>query len=414
MYIQEVDCLKIRNLEAIPAQDEMICLRDPLELSEKLLLVPHDLFFLCTLLDGRHSVADLHDAYGRRFGEPPAGARVEELLSRLDSCLFLDNARFREAWGRLTRAFRESPVRAAAHAGLSYERQPEALRRQLAALFREPAEPGTAMAAGRSAGELRGLIVPHIDIRRGGGSYAAGYSELAGQTGSRLFVVLGISHQEASRRYILTSKDFETPLGKMKVDREFLAELTSRCDRDFFADEILHRREHSIEFQVLFLQFLFPGLRDIRLVPILCSSFHDLIASGGSPGDDAEIDGFLAALAESGRALGREVCYIAAADLSHLGARFGQDLTLSSELLAWLEAEDRTMLDCALRGDGEAFFDLIRRERDRRNVCGVPALYALLRLTGGCSSRLLDYGQAVDEARDSVVTYAGAAFYSPA
>ena len=407
-----MDCPKIRNLEAIPARDDTVCLRDPLGLSEKLLLLPSDLFFICTLLDGRHTVEDLQAAYMRRFGGLLLTSRVKEILARLDSCLFLDNPRFRDARQRMIRTFRASPVRPAAHAGLSYEEQPELLRRQLAELFVNPAGSGPPETAPRKPGKLKALIAPHIDIRRGGCGYAASYAELAENTGARLFIVLGISHQEARRRYILTAKDFETPLGKMPVDKEFVAELASRCKTDFFEDEILHRQEHSIEFQVLFLQFLFQKRKDVRLVPVLCSSMHDFITSGTSPGQDAEVGEFIAALEEAGKARGREVCYIAAVDLSHLGARFGQQLSLSQELLAWLETEDRKMLGCVLGGDAEAFFSLIRQERDRRNVCGVPALYTLLRLMGQGASRLLRYGQSLDQAQESVVSYAGAAFYA--
>jgi AmmeMemoRadiSam system protein B len=406
-----VDRPKIRNLEAIPARDDTICLRDPLGLSEKLLLIPVDLFFICTLLDGRHTVEDLQAAYMRRFGELLLSHRIREILARLDSCLFLDNPRFREARRRMIRTFRASAVRPAAHAGLSYEEQPELLRRQLAELFANPAGSGPQETEPRRPGKLKALIAPHIDIRRGGCCYAASYAELAKTSSASLFIVLGISHQEARRRYILTNKDFETPLGKMPVDKEFVAELASRCKTDFFTDEILHRQEHSIEFQVLFLQFLFRKRKDVRLVPVLCSSMQDFITSGTSPANDAEVGEFIAALDEAGKARGREVCYIAAADLSHLGARFGRQLSLSPELLAWLETQDRKMLGCVLERNAEAFFDLISQEGDRRNVCGVPALYTLLRVMGRGGSRLLRYGQAVDQAQESVVSYAGAAFY---
>lgn len=403
---------KIRDLEAIPARDDLICLQDPLALSEKLLLIPRDLFYICTLLDGSHTVVDLEAAWLSRFGERIPSSRIEELLKRLDSCLFLDNARFRTARLRMIRSFHESPLRRAAHAGLSYEGEPELLLQRLAGLLTEQQAAGPPQAAARPSAAIRGLIAPHIDLRRGSGCYAAAYSCLARNSSASLFVVLGIAHQEAKRRYVLTAKDFETPLGTMAVDKDFVAGLAGRCKTDFFADEILHRREHSIEFQVLFLQTLFRKRKDVRLVPVLCSSMHDLITSGSSPADDEEVGEFIAALDEEAKARGREVCFIAAADLSHLGPRFGQQLRLSPELLAWLETEDRKMLDCLLRGDGEAFFRLIRRDEDRRNVCGVPALYTLLRLIGGGNaSKLLCYEQAADEGQQTAVSFAGAVFY---
>ena len=103
----------------------------------------------------------------------------------------------------------------------------------------------------------------------------------------------------------------------------------------------------------------------------------------------------------------------AGVDLSHLGRRFGQELNLSESFLKQAEAEDRRMIDRILARDTEGFFRLIQEERDRRNVCGVPAIYTLLRLLGDSApGRLLDYAQAVEEPTQSVVTFMGAAFYA--
>jgi hypothetical protein len=81
------------------------------------------------------------------------------------------------------------------------------------------------------------------------------------------------------------------------------------------------------------------------------------------------------------------------------------------------------MIDGLLARDAAGFFHSIQQEQDRRNVCGVPALYTLLRLleagappAAGLQApvspgRLLGYGQAPDPASDSVVTFMSAAFY---
>jgi AmmeMemoRadiSam system protein B len=98
-------------------------------------------------------------------------------------------------------------------------------------------------------------------------------------------------------------------------------------------------------------------------------------------------------------------------DLSHVGRRFGQNLTLSPELLKKVEQEDRLMIDGILQLDEEAFFRGIQQERDRRNVCGVPAIYTLLRAVEADEGRLLRYEQAVDQASQSVVSFMAGALY---
>ena len=60
---------------------------------------------------------------------------------------------------------------------------------------------------------------------------------------------------------IATRKDFATPLGAAETDGELLDAVAARCSLDLFADEFAHRREHSIEFQVVWLQHVIGEVR---------------------------------------------------------------------------------------------------------------------------------------------------------
>lgn len=53
-------------------------------------------------------------------------------------------------------------------------------------------------------------------------SFAWAYAERTRSSGPRTFVVQGISHVQTVRRFLLTAKDFQTPLGSVPADREFL------------------------------------------------------------------------------------------------------------------------------------------------------------------------------------------------
>ncbi len=397
------DFPKLRPVEAIPTSDEMICLRDLEGLADKMVLVAPPMLFLLALFDGKHSLLDIQAAYTRRFGDLLFSERLREVIEQLDRCLLLDSPRFRDARRQAVEAFRAAPVRAAAHAGQAYEGEAGALRAQLDGLL--AAAGGAAEAApAADGGPLRGLIAPHIDPRRGGAGYAHGYAELARGCRARTFLVLGISHLPTSRRFVLTAKDFSTPLGTLPADRGFVTGLAGRLRTDFFADEFAHRGEHSIEFQAIFLQHLFAGDPRLRIIPILCSS-------SGGPAGDAEAQEFLPALKEVVDERGEEICLIAGVDLSHVGRRFGQDLKLSPRLLQDLEAQDRALLGPVLERDAEGFFRRIQETGDATNVCGTPAIYALLRLLGpGGRGRLLHYGQAADESTQSVVSFAAAVF----
>ena len=79
----------------------------------------------------------------------------------------------------------------------------------------------------------------------------------------------------------------------MPTDRSYVDRIASLAGRDLFDDELSHRTEHSIEFQVVFLQYLLGGRRDFSIVPILVGSFHDLMERGVDPIDDPEVSRFI-------------------------------------------------------------------------------------------------------------------------
>jgi AmmeMemoRadiSam system protein B len=421
---------KLRALEAIQAQDGLICLRDPLGISEKVVFLPLNLYYIVSLFDGERSILDIQAAYTRQFGDILFSDKVRQIVDQLDGCLFLESERFLEAKNRAVEEFRKSPVRIASHAGSAYEREPETLRKLIGDLFDglSQSDEEARRVERTNVGPLVGLIAPHIDVKRGGACFAASYAELARSCRAKTFVVLGISHVPTSHRFIFTEKDFDTPLGTVPTDRDFIARfvgrLAGRRGAGFFEDEFAHRGEHSVEFQALFLRYLFPPESGIRIVPILCSS-GDEVSKGRSIGEDPEFAAFLEAMREELAAMGDEACCIAGVDLSHLGRRFGQDMAMTPLFLEKAEREDRAMIEKILAGDAEGFHFHIREERDRRNVCGVPAIYTLLRLldeggqgAGGSvenapsRSRLLRYEQAVDRETQSVVTFMSAAFYA--
>src|SRR5207247_1939982 len=79
----------------------------------------------------------------------------------------------------------------------------------------------------------------------------------------------------------------------------------------------------SIEFQAVFLQYLYAGRRDITVVPVLASFAHEALARRRRPTADARVARFLDALGETIATSGRRVALIAGADLAHMGPRFG-------------------------------------------------------------------------------------------
>jgi MEMO1 family protein len=407
-----MDHPKLRSIEAFPVDlggRDVICLRDPTQLTNDALFVPRETLFILAHFDGKHSLLDIQEAYTRQYGQLLYSDAIKGLIAKLDEHLLLDNERFAAHKQQLIDTFRRSSVRRAAHAGTAYEADPIALATQLAGYFADPAGPGTA-AAPVIDGPVQGILAPHIDPRRGGPCFAWAYEAIRRVTAD-VFVIFGTAHHPTSVPFPLTLKDYETPFGVVETDKAFVRALAQRYPTDLLSDEFAHRSEHSIEFQVLFLQHILGPTRKFRVVPILVGSFHECVARQINPAEMVHIADFIQAIREVASACAEPVCYIVGGDLAHVGMKFGDQGRLIPEFLAQVAHEDHALLAAAARMDAEGFFRVIAEHQDRRRICGFPPTYMLLSTMPATAGTVLKYDQAVEPATQSMVSYASVVFH---
>lgn len=402
---------RLRPVDVLPLEvrgEALFCLRDPLHYAEEPLYLRREAAALLALFDGRHSVRDIQLLYTRRAGTLLLREALEGLIRELDAHLYLDGPRFRAHCAELERAFGQAASRPARLAGQSYPAEAGALRQELDGYFSHPEGPRGSHPS-PDAVRLTGLILPHIDFQRGGPCYAWGYREAAGAPASDRYLVLGTAHAPMTQPFAVTRKDFETPLGPAEADHGFLNALLQRTGRAYLADEFAHRGEHSIEFQAVFLRHQARHGRPIRMVPVLCGSFHRFVEAESSPAQAPEVAGFLVALREAIADAPGRTLVVASADLAHVGPQFGDPRPVTPSRLREVAEEDGALLAAVESGDAEAVFAGIMREGDRRRICGLPPIYAALSLLPGARGRRLRYGQWPDP--QGSVTFAAMALY---
>lgn len=399
---------KLRSrLEAIPIRQGSelhIALRDLEGLNPDTLVLSPQAYFLVTLMDGSNSMVDIQAAFMRRFGSMLFREDLDGLVRELDTYLFLENENSRSRAQQLITEFRNQPSRPAFHAGISYEADAEALRTQLQSFFSPenggPGDPKPA-ASGRS---ILGLMAPHIDLRTGGPCFAYAYKALLEASPIHTCIVLGTGHEPLPNYFALSRKDFETPLGLLSADNDFIDELASRCSLDLFADEFAHRREHTIEFQTLFLKLLLP---EVKIVPILCSFGVEEM----EPPAEAILHMTLS-LQESLASSPRQVCLLSSVDLAHIGPRYGDPFRPHAGTVREHDEADHRLLETISSADAEGFASILVRERNRRRICGLPPLYLMLKaLEGTAVGELLNYDSTEVDGEGSFVTFASMAFY---
>jgi hypothetical protein len=172
-----------------------------------------------------------------------------------------------------------------------------------------------------------------------------------------------------------------------------------------YVDEWPHRNEHSIELQLPIIQFVM-GEREFEVLSILTGSLHEYMEDGTRL-DQGEVSELLARLKQVVKTHDGPVVFVAAADLAHIGAQFG-DTGLDNAMLEESKEKDYALLQTVTAVDAEAFFETVRREGDKRRICGLAPIYFVLSMLDSDRGELIEYRQWTDGA--SSVSFAGAIF----
>lgn len=110
------------------------------------------------------------------------------------------------------------------------------------------------------------IIVPHAGYVFSGSVAAAGYKQIDRNAEYKHVFVIGSSHTtNFNGAAVYSSGDFITPLGKVEVDT--LAGWLAEKYKFILNDAQVHKREHSIEVQLPFLQYWLK--KPFRIVPII-------------------------------------------------------------------------------------------------------------------------------------------------
>ncbi|HNT34971.1 MAG TPA: AmmeMemoRadiSam system protein B [bacterium] len=404
------DFPKLRPVEAFQAQvsgKDVVCVRDATGFVDHIIAVPVPVFYLFPFMDGNHSIRDIQAEFMRTTGEMVTSEQVAEIIASLDEHYLLDTERFAVHRENAMRDFSNETIRKATHAGLSYESEPEALKRQLDTYFENIRDRQDSRRLSSRA-HITGLVVPHIDIRAGGPCYASAFKCLSSATQSpERVVILGTAHRGLENLFAATRKDFETPLGISATDQAFLDRLSEVFGDSLFSDEFAHRAEHVIEFQVTFLQHSFSSR--VKIVPILCSFDHSMVDGESFPNESRRIQSFCRALKTCIEEF-PGTCVIASADLSHLGPLYGDPEGLDEKGILSLEQGDNEILQSIESGSASGFAEAIRKNDNATRICGFPPIYTMLSVLGDQRGLVLDYGGTQMDEHGSVVTFASVVF----
>jgi AmmeMemoRadiSam system protein B len=394
-----------RDLDFIPVQyggKQMILIRDHLGLVQEGKAIEFPLYQVMTLLDGTRSIRDLQMSLMRQRGGILVGSdEVRSLLDELDRAFLLESERFKKARNQIVERFTSMKVRPCSHCGRSYPLDPSELRKRLEEIL------GCQPAASLQEGKIVGLVSPHIDLSVGFQSYASAYQFLKHTSPSRV-VILGVGHQVIGDLFCLTDKDFDTPLGIVKCDKALVQKLREAGKQTLAPNDFAHRSEHSVEFQVLFLQHLLSK-GSFTIVPIICGSLLSALPEYSREAYRKRAGDFLESLKEILRDGSQETLLIAGVDFSHIGPKFGHDVP-ARHLQGQSERHDKSLLNALTMLDAGKYWEESIRVKDQYNVCGFAAMACMLEVMPDCKGQVLHYQTWHEEATQSAVSFASVVF----
>ncbi|MBY8999750.1 MAG: AmmeMemoRadiSam system protein B [Candidatus Heimdallarchaeota archaeon] len=232
------------------------------------------------------------------------------------------------------------------------------------------------------------LLVPHAGYTYSGPVAAWSYFELSKYPSPDTVVILGPNHTGLGSDIGVPNKikTWKTPLGEIKVNQELIEGMLEQSILIERSDDS-HAREHSIEVQLPFLQYVIGNDFDFLPITLLNQSIDSSMMLG-------EI---IAKVCE-----GKNVLVIASSDFTHFESHDSAT------------KKDNQILEAIERMDTKTMYEI--KYRLGVSMCGygpIAGTMEVAKRTGRTRTKLLKYATSGDSFGDkgSVVGYGAAAFY---
>lgn len=263
--------------------------------------------------------------------------------------------------------------------GNFYESDFTKLNNQLEVAFEQG--PGSTPVERRSNNVLA-AIVPNLPYKKTAQFAAWAYKEIAETPQPFTYVVIGASNSQIEKA-VLSLQDFSTPFGSIMNDRNLANKL---IDRNIIVDEDTHKKEHSIEIQLPFLQFSNKQqLNTLRILPVIISSLDEALIKNTAK-KLAMVDNLI---------------YIASSNLFHYGPKYGFT-PFRYNLKNEIEYLRNSLLDSAISIDPYRFLSLTNKTGLTFGFAPIVLLLEILKIKNAKRGQLLS-NELVKEEENNIV-----------
>lgn len=384
----------VRPVQPVPVRNQQgqnfIALRDPSMLSEKTMVVPAAHMAILQQFQGERTIEEIatHLKAPLQY--------VSELAKGLDTVGLLWGPTFEKLEGELKDRIEASGAFAIGASGMM-GKTPEECREKIEEYFANAEDPEV-------EGAPVAIVAPHLDYERGWPNYAAAYHTLRNVPAPDRIVILGTNHFGMGDGVVLTKFGFESPMGRVAVDRNVVDKVVEKLGRPVIVDELDHVAEHSVQLHLPWLQYWYPE------VPVVAALIPDpLTPMIDDDGERITGEQFVDTLREVLDEVGGKTLFVASCDLSHVGPQFGEPRAVDDNRKVEVERHDRDMMAKFIAGDVDEFLAAMKWSSNSTRWCSVGSMAAVLRLVQPEQIELLDYRQACDDKGIALVSSAAMA-----
>ena len=279
-------------------------------------------------------------------------------------------------------------IRRAIYAGSFYKSNPDTLIKSIEACFMNSLGPGKLPKRITETEETPPFfLVPHAGHMYSGSVAASSFLELSKYKKPDTIVILGPNHTGMGSEIAVPEVEgWESPLGTMKIDQEFVDKLIDKCSLVTKSD-MSHSREHSIEVQLPFIQFLYDDPPNLVPIAMLNQSYDSSMLLGETIGKIIDKE---------------NIVVLASSDFTHFESHDSA------------KEKDTRVLKAIENMDPKNMYEI--KYQDNVSMCGYGPIAATIeaaKQTSREKCKILNYATSGDVSgdRSQVVGYGSAVFY---
>ncbi len=281
-------------------------------------------------------------------------------------------------------------MRPAVFAGTFYPATEPKLRAALEEAFTGERGPGSLPLVKKTDRKVLAVIAPHAGYQYSGQAAAWAYHAIASSPKPDVFIILGPNHD--GKETATTKEVWETPLGPVRSDQEFLNALVAKGNLKY--DDKTFQEEHSIEVQLPFLAFLYG--EHVKIAPVII-------------GNDADLHQLALDIKEVLVDQGKKASFIVSSDFTHHGPAY-KHVRWSQETQKNIYEFDEKIIALIKQQKPAELLDFL--DKELATVCGGLPIALLLTILKPCAVKLEQYytsGDLVEDYKNSV-SYAAIVF----